>query len=78
MSKSAIILYYNNLYGGEVVTMLSKRGRCLQVKKVVTVKPYLSLPYTCTYMYMKILASMEIDRDFFSSSLLLRANVFFN
>ena len=54
--------------------MLSKRGRCLQVKKVVTVKPYLSLLYICTYMYMKIVASMEIDRDFFSSSpLLLRA-----
>ena len=43
--------------------MLSKRGRCLQVKKVVTVEPYLCLSYTCTYMYMKILASLIHTQD---------------
>ena len=65
MSKSAIILYYNNIYGGEVVIMLSKVGRCicLQVKIAVTFELYLilSLLYACTCMYMKILAFLEFE-----------------
>lgn len=45
------INYYNNLYGGEVATMLSKRERFLQVKRVVTVEPY---SLSCKHVKMSL------------------------